>query len=390
MVGKVSALGLLVALLLALSVSGAATRPADAAASSSKAFSWGYNQDGELGNGTTTNTNTPGTVSNLTNVKSVKAGCSHGLALLKNGTVRAWGYNGNGELGDGTNTHSTTPVKVENITNVKAISAGCSHSLALKEDGSVWAWGFNHYGQLGNGKTGTSSNVPFKVGSLGTGARGIAAGYHFSLALMKNGTVKSWGSNTDGQLGNGTNTSRDTPGAVRGLANVKAIATDSYAEFALALTSNATVKSWGYNGFGQLGDGTYTNRSTPVGVKNLTNVKAVAAGGYHSLALLKSGKAKSWGPNDFGALGDGGTTTWRNTPGPVLGLSNVRSISGGAYHSLAVLESGNARSWGNNEHGQLGNGTSGAATNRNIPGEVRNLAGVKNIDGGHLFTLAVK
>jgi alpha-tubulin suppressor-like RCC1 family protein len=332
-------------------------------------------------------------VRNLSGVKSVKAGCSHGLALKTDGTVWAWGSNYYGQLGDGTNDASNLPVKAK-IENVKAISAGCEHSLALKEDGTVYAWGANGSGQLGNGSSGAGAdrNVPMRVDRLGTGAKAIAAGSYFSLALMKNGTVKSWGENIFGELGDGNsgaNANKTTPVAVKYLFDVRAIATDSYARHALALLEDGTVRAWGSNYYGQLGDGTSGNyRTTPVGVSNLTNVEKIAGGGYHSLALLGSGEVKSWGYNSNGQLGDDTSGNIRTAPVAVIKLSNVRSISGGAYHSLAVLESGSARSWGANGHGELGDGTSGYSADRDVPVEVENLSNVKNIDGGPYFTLA--
>jgi alpha-tubulin suppressor-like RCC1 family protein len=398
-VAKVIAIGLLLATLLAVLLSSAT---AGAAVTSTKAFSWGYNEFGQLGNGTHgagTETNTPGAVSNLTSVKSVKAGCNHGLALKTNGTVWTWGYNYYGQLGNDTHgdgTESDVPVKAK-IDNVKAISAGCDHNLALKENGTIWAWGANTFGQLGNGTSGdgTESDIPVKVVNIGTGVKQIAAGGDFSLALMNNGTVKSWGRNEDGQLGNGTDTPRNKPGPVSNLSNVKAIASDSSARHALALLDNGTVKSWGLNFDGQLGNGASLPgkyRTTPVRVFNLTGVKAIATGGYHSLALMESGKVKSWGFNAYGQLGNDthGAGTDRSTPGNVTGLDNVRSISGGVYHSLAVLESGRARSWGSNLHGELGNGTSGAGADSDVPVGVKSLSGVKNIDGGSWFTLATQ
>jgi regulator of chromosome condensation (RCC1) repeat-containing protein len=341
-VGRVVALGLLLAALLAMLLSAA---PAGAAAPPGKALSWGSNYYGTLGNGTSgpgTERNVPVAVRNLEGVKSVQAGGFHSLALKKDGTVYAWGYNVSGQLGNGTTEASDVPVKVKNLSGVKAISAGQSHSLALKKDGSVWAWGSNQYGQLGIGTSGAYDirSTPIKVGSLGTGAKGIAAGYLFSLALMTDGTVNYWGFNGHGQLGNGTEADRSTPGAVTNLTGVKAIATDSNASHVLALLEDGTVKSWGYNYYGQLGDG-------------------------------------ASGPNAA-----------RNTPGDVIGLTNVKSVAGGTSHSLAVLQSGRVRSWGLNSWGELGNGTSGAGTYRSTPGAVKNLSNVRNIAGGNAFTLA--
>ena len=380
-IGNAMALGFLLATLLS-------PAPAGAAVLSGKAFSWGYNSDGQLGNSNTGSpSKVPVAVKNLTGVKSVKAGGRHGLALKTDGTVYAWGYNFHGQLGNGTNDSSNVPVRVK-INNVKAISAGYDHNLALKEDGSVWAWGYNYSGQLGRGTSGlgTDSNVPVKVASLGTGAKGIAAGIDFSLALMKDGTVRSWGGNSSGQLGDDTKDPRNTPGAVTGLTSVKALAADSTAPHVLALLQDGTVRAWGYNSHGQLGDGTTgTDRTTPVVVKNLSGVAGIATGDEHSLALLGNGTVKSWGDNVFGQLGNA-TNDSSSTPKVVIGLSNVRSISGGHEHSLAILESGEARSWGSNSSGQLGVGST--VSSINVPVTITKLANVRSMDGGNDFTLA--
>jgi hypothetical protein len=176
-------------------------------------------------------------VSNLSGVKAIAAGYCHGLALKEDGTVWAWGDNSQGELGNGTTTSSKWPVKVHNLSGVKAI-AGDTHSLALKEDGTVWAWGENAFGELGNGTTTTTgcycSKVPVGVSNL-SGVKAIAAGPGFSLALKTDGTVSAWGWNGLGQLGNGSTTSSTTPVRVSNLGNVKAIAARGYQSLAKVL-----------------------------------------------------------------------------------------------------------------------------------------------------------
>jgi len=398
-IGKALALAFLVASLLATLLSSA---PAGAdVVPAGNARSWGDNYFGQLGNGssgTATSRNIPGAVKNLSGVRSIKAGCAHGLGLKTDGTVRAWGDNSYGQLGDATvGIDSNVPVEPYELDNVKAISAGCNHNLALKENGAVWAWGDNEYGQLGNGLSGPGvhANSPVRVASLGTGVKAVAAGRDFSLALMENGTVMSWGKNSDGQLGNGQalpGTVRTVPFEVANLSGVRAIATDSQARHALALKQDGTVRAWGDNLSGQLGNGDFfpgTDKAVPVRVKNLSGVKALATGGYHSLALLSSGKVRSWGSNVDGQLGNdrSGIDAARSTPGNVSGLDNVKSISGGAIHSLAVLESGRARAWGDNEYGQLGNGNTG--TDSDTPVGIKNLVDARSIDGGYEFTLAV-
>jgi alpha-tubulin suppressor-like RCC1 family protein len=129
-------------------------------------WTWGQNQEGQLGDGTTTNRTVPAPVPGLSDVVAVAAGGHFVLALKSDGTVWAWGQNSNGELGDGTNTRQTSPVQLS-LTDVIAIAAGHNHGLALKSDGTVWAWGYNGWGQFGNG-TATPSSTPVAVTNFGT------------------------------------------------------------------------------------------------------------------------------------------------------------------------------------------------------------------------------
>src|SRR5215208_1144181 len=144
--------------------------------------------------------------------------------------------------------------------------------------------------------------------------------------------------------------------------------------------------AWGRNDYGQLGDGTTTQRNTPVQVSGLSDVKAIAGGFYHSLALKNDGTVWAWGSNKYSQLGDGTTTTNSSTPVQVSGLSDVKAISSGGYHGLALKNDGTLWAWGRNDYGQLGDDTT---TQRNTPVQVRGLSGVQAIDGGGNHSLAV-
>jgi alpha-tubulin suppressor-like RCC1 family protein len=378
---------------------------------------WGDNSNGQLGNGTTTNSDTPVPVNTLSGLTAIAGGEDHSLALRNDGTVRAWGYNDYGQLGNGTTTSSDTPVQVVGpggsgvLANAVAIAGGEYHSLALRSDGTVWAWGFGADGELGNGMT-TYSDTPVQVAGTGgsgylTGVVAIAGGWQHSLALKSDGTVWAWGDNYNGQLGNGTTTSSDTPVQVVGpggsgtLTNVVAIAGGGY--YSLALKNDGTVWAWGYNGVGQLGNGTTAESDTPVQVVGpggsgaLTNVVAIAGGGYYSLALKSDGTVWAWGSNEFGDLGNGSTTN-TDAPVQVLGLggsgflTGVVAIAGEEYDSLALRSNGTVWAWGYNALGGLGNGTT---TNSDTPVEVVGtggsgfLTGVVAIAGGGLHSVAL-
>ena len=246
---------------------------------------WGWNLNGQLGNGTDTGPQTcfgqacsivPVPVSGLTGVIAITAGNYHTCALISGGTVKCWGESyPYGQLGNGTTTDSTVPVSVTGLTGAIAITAGLNHTCALLTGGTVQCWGWNYYGQLGNGTdTGPQtclggqacSSVPVPVSGL-TGAIAISAGASHTCALISGGTVQCWGGNGLGQLGNGTPINSKVPVSVTGLTG--AIAISAGASHTCALISGGTVKCFGYNYYGQLGNGTTTNSKVPVSVSGL-------------------------------------------------------------------------------------------------------------------------
>ena len=316
-------------------------------------WSWGMNNKGQLGDGTTTQRLTPVQVSGLSGITSIAANTYQSFALKNDGTVWAWGDNGYGQLGDGTTTDRLTPVQVSGLSGITSINAGTFHSLALKNDGTVWAWGDNGYGQLGDGTT-TQQLTPVQVSGL-SGVTNIHTGYNNSFASKSDGTTWAWGWNNSGQLGDGTTTTTSTAVQVSNISNITSI-TGGYG-YSIALKNDGTVWSWGENSVGQLGDGTTTNRSTAVQVLGLSSVTSIATGVYYSIALKNDGTTWTWGLNFAGQLGDG-TTTDRSTPMQVSSISGVTTIAAGFYHSLVIKSDGIAWSWGQNSYGQIGDGTS--------------------------------
>lgn len=280
---------------------------------------WGDNFDGELGDGTKIDSNIPVNVSGLgSGISAIATGGYHTCALTTGGGMKCWGYNYDGELGDGTNTASTIPVNVSGLgSGVSAITAGEYHTCALTTGGAVKCWGLNTNGQLGNGSF-SPSNTPQDVSGLGSGIIAISAGYAHTCALTTGGGVKCWGRNTSGQLGNGTfSENNNTPVDVSGLGSgVSAI--DVGGDFTCARTAGGGAKCWGYNSEGELGNGLNDPSNVPVDVSGLSSgVSAVASGGYHACALMSSGGANCWGQNADGELGNG-TYDDSNVPVSVL------------------------------------------------------------------------
>jgi alpha-tubulin suppressor-like RCC1 family protein len=315
---------------------------------------WGNNTYGQLGDGTTNQSNTPITVSGLSNVLGISTSTYSSFALLSDGTIKAWGYNLHGELGDGTDVDKLTPVSVTDITTAINIASGDSHGVALLSDGTVKTWGMNNDSQLGN-ETTISSLSPVTVSNL-SNVIAIAANGSHNLALINDNTVKSWGYNDWGQLGNNSTISSSSVVNVSGLSNVKKIACGSF--HSLALLNDGTVKAWGINGYGQLGNENNNDQLIPVNVSGLTNVKDIAAGYQFSLALLENGTIKSWGDNYYGKLGVNSEDNVLINTNIALTVTNIttgNSISAGGHHALAILDNGNIMSWGRNIYGQLGN-----------------------------------
>uniref|UniRef100_A8M7D0 Regulator of chromosome condensation, RCC1 n=1 Tax=Salinispora arenicola (strain CNS-205) TaxID=391037 RepID=A8M7D0_SALAI len=319
-----------------------------AVTSAGTVLAWGANSSGQLGDGTTTPRSTPVAVDLPagTTVTAVAAGDRHSLAVTSTGTVLAWGLNVTGQLYDGTTTtNSSTPIVVDLPagTTVTAVAAGNAHSLALTSAGTVLAWGANSSGQLGDGTT-TPRSTPVAVDlPAGTTISTIAASSSsHSLAVTSTGTMLAWGANFTGQLGDGTITNRSTPVAVDLPAGTTVTAVATGSGHSLAVTSTGTMLAWGGNGSGQLGDGSTTSSSTPVAVDLPagTTVTAVAGGAGHSLALTSTGTMLAWGFNTSGQLGDG-TTSNRSTPiaTDLPADTTITAIAGGSFHSLAVVPS---------------------------------------------------
>ena len=317
---------------------------------------WGDESSGALGNGSTSSVqSTPVSVNGLSGVTAISAGDYHSLALLANGTVVAWGYNGDGELGNGTPSTSgcyciDTPAPVSGLSGVVAVSSGYADNVALLANGTVMAWGYNADGELGNGAASTTgchcNATPAPVPGL-SGVVAISSGYAQNFALLANGTVMAWGYNHSGELGNGSVSTTGcsciaTPVAVSGLTGVTAIT--GTAGGGMALLSDGTVRAWGDNHSGELGSTpSPTPQPTPVEVNGLSGVTAIAngEGSDTSLALLGDGTVRAWGYNLWGSVGNGTTSTTGcfciETPTAVSGLSGATAIGSGDAHGLALV-----------------------------------------------------
>ncbi|MBK8049792.1 MAG: biotin transporter BioY [Anaerolineales bacterium] len=348
---------------------------------------WGYNVYGQLGDGTQTDHWTPVAVTGITSgIQVITAGSGDTCAVNSTGGVKCWGMNLYGQLGDGTTVNRLTPTNVVGLAgSMQAISAGNYHTCALTASGGVKCWGFNQQGQLGT-CTADFVTTPVSVSTLTSGVQFISAGSASTCAVTGTEGAKCWGNNFWGQLGAGTTADRWKPQDVSGLtAEIRSVAAGG--DHTCALAEAGGVTCWGYNGYGQLGDGTTTDHWTPVDVIGLTGgAQSVATGLSHTCAVTAAGGVKCWGWNEYGQLGDG-TKINRATPVDVTGLaSGVKAIAAGWYHTCALTEAGAVKCWGWNATGQLGNGTT---TDHTTPVAVIGLAsGVESIAAGESHSCA--
>jgi alpha-tubulin suppressor-like RCC1 family protein len=332
---------------------------------------WGQNDYGQLGDGTTTNRPTPVAVSGLSSgVVAVHAGRLHSCAVTAAGGVKCWGAGANGRLGNGASADSSFPVPVDGLTSgVTAIAGGSDHTCARTNAGAMKCWGYNSNGQIGDGMT-IPVLSPVQVTGLSGGVTAIAAHYNHTCAVVS-GAAKCWGYNFFAQLGDGTTTDRHTPATVDGLASGVVAISSGYTH-GCAMTGTGALKCWGNNGSMQLGDGTTTDRLSPVDVTVLSDpITGFFAGGVHTCVLTQAGPARCWGYNGDGSLGDG-TGVDSATPVTVAGFgAGPATMSAGWYHNCGIARNGALKCWGLNDEAEIGDGTT---TTRNAPADVDGFA----------------
>ena len=310
-------------------------------------YAWGWNHNGKLGDGTTTNRSTPTRIGSDSDWGRLSQGGNHSMAVKTNGELYAWGPNDEGQLGDGTTSRRLNPTRIGDKADWKFVTVGYKHSLAINSRGELYAWGRNYNGQLGDGTT-EQRNSPVRIGIADNWTQ-AAAGNGYSLALNGSGELFSWGKNFD--FGEAPVLTPARVGTASDWAGIGA-GHSSY----FAIKTNGDLYAWGSDSYGQLGNGDIRGiQSAPVlidGDSDWTHV----SGWRHTLARGAGGELYAWGANTNGQLGDG-TRTRRNSPLRIGTAADWLDVSAGSYHSAAVNDKGELYAWGLNDKGQLGDGT---------------------------------
>ena len=350
-----------------------------------RVYIWGNNEYGQLGDGTTTNSVLPICISDKENelkgkrIVDISAGEVHTVAIDEEGKVYTWGYNEFGQLGDGTTTNSTLPICISEKGNelkgkrIVDISAGGGHTVAIDEEGKIYAWGNNEVGQLGDGTT-TNSVLPICISDKDNELKGkkiisISAGVVHTVALDEEGKAYTWGNNEYGQLGDGKTTNSVLPICISDkdneLKGKKIISISAGVVHTVALDEEGKAYTWGNNEYGQLGDGKTTNSVLPICISDKENelkgkrIVDISAGYGHTVAIDEEEKVYTWGYNEFGQLG---YVTEDNSTEPIcisdkeneLKGKRIVDISAGYGHTVAIDKEGKVYTWGFNEYGQLG------------------------------------
>jgi alpha-tubulin suppressor-like RCC1 family protein len=355
---------------------------------------WGHNAGGQLGLGDTYYMSSPVQVGTLTNWTSIDGGTMHTIAVKSDGSLWSWGYKRGGPLGLGgdastSSGYVTSPTQVGALTDWKLVSCGRYHSTAIKTNGTLWTWGFNYYNALGLSDS-THRSSPTQVGSL-TDWKQVACGNYHNIAIKTDGSLWGWGSNGAYNLGLGPGWSNQyspwAPVQIGTQTDWQYVSCGQH--YTLAIKTDGSLWSWGYNLYGQLGvenssQWVYTI-SSPIQVGSLTTWQSITGGVKHTVAIKTDGSLWCWGGNEVGQLGLG-DITHRSSPIQIGALNNWQSVSGGMDFTTAVKTDGTLWSWGNNPYGQLGVGDT---THRSSPVQVGARTNWKLVTGGFYHSIAL-
>jgi alpha-tubulin suppressor-like RCC1 family protein len=355
------------------------------------AYGWGVATNGRLGTGNATVRSSPtSVVGGFTDWIQVVGMGANSLGLRVNGTLWAWGSNSVGQLGTGNIISRSSPTSViGGYTDWIQVGVGNTnyHSLAIRANGTAWAWGSNGNGLLGDGTTANKSSPVSVVGGFTDWVQ-LTAGRNHSLGLRADGTAWGWGSNLNGRIGDGTVTNRSSPvSVVGGFTDWTQVSASTV--HSLGVRADGTAWAWGSNSFGRLGDNTTISRRSPVSVVGgFTDWTQLAAGSLHSLGLRANGTVWGWGDAGFGQLGNNSIVDASSPVSVVGGFTDWVSVQTGRSHTVALRSNGTTWAWGNNASGRLGDNST---INRSFPIQV--VGGFTDwvqVSAGYDHTLALR
>jgi alpha-tubulin suppressor-like RCC1 family protein len=327
-----------------------------------KAYCWGKNNSGQLGDGSTATRTRPTLVDGGLQFRQVSAGFQHSCGITTDYKAYCWGAGG--DLGDGTETQRTTPVAVAGSRLYLRVETGFQHTCAVaKADRHAYCWGSNTSGQLGTG-TSSWSLTPLAV-SGGRSWRQVAAGFRHTCGIATGGAVFCWGSDSDGEIGDGsTRANRSVPTAIASGRLFTEL--DVGFDYSCAIATDSRAFCWGANGSGQIGDGSQLDRYTPRAVAGGLTFTRVATGSAHTCAEATGNKVYCWGNDLYGQFGDGSTEN-RTRPVPAAGGGLYTQVTSGSFFTCGISPSAAAYCWGRDEFGQLGDGRSGQNVKSTTP-----------------------
>ena len=353
-------------------------------------WTWGQNTNGRVGDNTTISKSSPvQTVSGGTNWKQVACGDEHNAVIKTDGTLWTWGLGTQGQLGDNTTTSKSSPVQTISAgTNWRMVSAGGNHTAAIKTDGTLWTWARNAFGSLGDNTT-IDRSSPVQTVAAGTNWKLVSCGRSHDAAIKTDGTLWTWGRNDFGQLGDNTTINKSSPvQTVSGGTNWKLVSCGGY--HTAAIKTDGTLWMWGRNSYGRLGDNTAINKSSPVQtVSGGTNWKLIAGGTYHTAAIKTDGTLWTWGMNDNGQLGDNTAINKSSPVQTVASGTNWKFVDcGGARRIDTIKTDGTLWTWGVNFFGTLGDNT---RINKSSPVQtVASGTNWKMVAGGQYHIIAIR
>ncbi|HUG28291.1 MAG TPA: hypothetical protein VMK53_08350 [Gemmatimonadales bacterium] len=318
-----------------------------------KAWCWGWNSQGQVGDNTGSNRNAPVLVGGGVTLSGLVGGGEHACGLAPGGAARCWGSNSNGQLGNNSLASSLLPVEVVGSHTFSQLAAGAQHTCGLRVDGEAFCWGSNGNGRLGDGTT-LQRLVPTQVQGGPYAEIFAASSSAHTCALKDTGTAWCWGNNGNGRLGDNSQTDRLVPTQVAGGHVWKSLAVGG--SHTCGVTTSDVAYCWGAGGQGQLGRGSVGDISLPIPVNGDHAFSSISAGSTHSCAITAAAAAWCWGQNGSGRLGDG-TTTTRLEPVAVEGDVIFATVLAGGEHTCGRTTDGAAVCWGRNLEGQLGDGT---------------------------------